>query len=501
MKRSLFCLLAAAILLVRPHSARAADAGRQADAWVPTLSPIENPSPSELASVVARFTSDRDALSRHYDAPHSPDRRAALRDFTKAWQTHLETIDFESLGVEGRIDWILLATRLRHDQRLLDREEKRLAEAAPLLPFAPAILGLADARRRLDTADPKDVAKTLADIDAQIEKARKAVEAGLPSEPGKDSAAAKPAPNAAAALVPLKPTKIVAYRSAAMAKELRETLTSWFHYYDGYDPLFSWWCEAPYKKADGDLEKYVKFLREKVVGGKEGDDEPIVGDPIGREAIQEDLADEMIPYTPEELIAIAEREFAWCEDEMKKASREMGFGDDWKKALEKVKTLHVEPGKQPDLVRDLHREAVDFVRAHDLVTVPPLADVDLAHGDDVARTAAGESVLPRRRGDPRLLPDGHHVGGRQAHEHARQQHPLLARHGVPRADPGPSPAGLHGGALQPAPRRLRTRRFSSKAGRCTGRCCSGTSVSRRRPRTASACCSGACTAARGSSSR
>ena len=377
MKRSFFCLLAAAILAVRPHTARAADTGPQADAWVPTLSPIENPSPSELASVVARFTSDRDALSRHYDAPHSPDRRAALREFTKAWLTQLDTIDFESLGVEGRIDWILLATRLRHDQRLLDREEKRLAGAAPLLPFGPAIFGLADARRRLDTVVPKDAAKALADISEQIEKIRKAVEAGLPSEAGKDSAAAKPAgtTTAAAAPAPLKPTKIVAYRSAAMAKELRATLTSWFHYYDGYDPLFSWWCEAPYKKADGELEKYVKFLREKVVGWKEGDDEPIVGDPIGREAIQEDLADEFIPYTPEELVAVAEREFAWCENEMKKASREMGFGDDWKKALEKVKTLHVEPGKQADLVRDIHREAVEFVRTHDLVTVPTLANI------------------------------------------------------------------------------------------------------------------------------
>jgi hypothetical protein len=59
---------------------------------------------------------------------------------------------------------------------------------------------------------------------------------------------------------------------------------------------------------------------------------------------------------------------------MPRASRDMGFGDDWKAALEKVKTLHVEPGKQTDLVRDLAREAVAYVRSRDLVTVPPLAD-------------------------------------------------------------------------------------------------------------------------------
>lgn len=81
----------------------------------------------------------------------------------------------------------------------------------------------------------------------------------------------------------------------------------------------------------------------------------------------------MIPYTPEELIALANKEYAWCETEMKKASRDLGYGDDWKKALEHVKTLHVEPGKQPEMVRDLALEAIKYVEDHDLVTVPKLA--------------------------------------------------------------------------------------------------------------------------------
>jgi hypothetical protein len=35
----------------------------------------------------------------------------------------------------------------------------------------------------------------------------------------------------------------------------------------------------------------------------------------------EELAFEMIPVHAEELVAIANKEFAWCEAEMKKASR------------------------------------------------------------------------------------------------------------------------------------------------------------------------------------
>jgi uncharacterized protein (DUF885 family) len=104
-----------------------------------------------------------------------------------------------------------------------------------------------------------------------------------------------------------------------------------------------------------------------------GDSSDIVGDPIGREALLSELRSEMIPYTPEEIIAIGEKEMAWCENEMKKASRELGYGDDWHKALEHVKNLYVEPGKQPQMIRDLALEAIKFVEDNNLVTVPELA--------------------------------------------------------------------------------------------------------------------------------
>jgi uncharacterized protein (DUF885 family) len=95
----------------------------------------------------------------------------------------------------------------------------------------------------------------------------------------------------------------------------------------------------------------------------------ILGQPIGRDALILNLADEFIPYTPEQLIALADQQYAWCEAEMKKASNVLGFGDDWKAALEKVKTLHVEPGRQPDVIRDLLRQALVFIHANDLLSV------------------------------------------------------------------------------------------------------------------------------------
>ena len=334
------------------------EAKAEVAAYVPALAPLVGAKSSELSEVVERFTTDRAALLRRYHVEYSPVRRAALREFHSAWQARLRELNFDALGQNGRIDYTLLRHRFGYELALLDREEKIVAEAAPLVPFAPATVELQEARRNLESINPSAVAQALANLQTDIEKTLKAVEAGLKPD-GAEGA--------------IKATKIVAYRATLILDAHKRTLEQWFKYYDGYHPLFSWWASAPYKKVDQALAAYLKLLRERVIGIKEGEDEPIIGYPIGRDALVADLGFEMIPYTPEQLITIAEREFAWCEAEMKNAAREMGFGDDWKAALEKVKQLHVEPGAQPDLIRDLAVEAIEFVEKNNLVTVPPLA--------------------------------------------------------------------------------------------------------------------------------
>ena len=110
---------------------------------------------------------------------------------------------------------------------------------------------------------------------------------------------------------------------------------------------------------------------------RKADTSGITGAARGRAGLLQDLADEMIPYSPEQLIVLAEQEFAWCDREMRQASREMGFGDDWKQALEKVKGMHVEPGRQPAAIRDMLFEAIDYVRGRGLITVPQIAGESL----------------------------------------------------------------------------------------------------------------------------
>ena len=317
---------------------------------------------SELASLVDRYNLDRGALLRRYDVKYSPERYQRFTKFYQDWQQDLTRVKFDSLSTEGRIDCTLMRARLEYELRLLAREQRWVSEAASLATFAPTITGLLEARGRLQTMDAAKTATALDRLSRDIDTATKALDAA--AKPGAVTTVSDPA----------RARQINAYRAAEILSSLRDDLTAWNRYYAGYDPMYTWWAAKPYAQADKALAAYIKVLREKIVGYKEGDDEPVIGNPIGKAALVEDHASEFIPYSPEDLLAIAEREFAWCDREMLKAAREMGFGDDWRAALEKVKTLHAEPGKQTDLVRDQAREAVEYVTRRDLVTVPPLAD-------------------------------------------------------------------------------------------------------------------------------
>jgi hypothetical protein len=316
---------------------------------------------SELAALVDRYNADRAMLFRRYDIEFSPERYARLMKFYKDWQQELARRTFEELGVEGRVDHTALKARLEYELRLLEREQRWVTEASSLIPFAPAITGLLEARGRLEAMDATRTATAVDKLARDIDAATASV--GAPARVATVTGVSDP----------VRARQINAMRAAEILSSLRGDFTAWNRYYAGYDPMFNWWVAKPFANADRALAAYIRVLREKVVGYKEGEDEPIIGNPIGKAALEEDLKSEFIPYTPEDLLAIAEREFAWCDREMLKASREMGFGDNWKAALEKVKTLHAEPGKQTDMVRDQAREAIEYVTKRDLVTVPPLA--------------------------------------------------------------------------------------------------------------------------------
>src|SRR5260370_32881750 len=363
--------------------------------------PAEAKAPeSEMRAIIEYYVVDRGSLARSYPVASSPARRDRFRKFYADDVERIQKLDFESMSQEGKVDYVLFKNHPEHELRQLDIEEKQLAEIQPLIPFARTIVDLEEARRRMEPIDSARTAVTLNNLKKQVDDTRRLVEAGL-----------RPGDNADA----IHGKKTVAFRAVNAINSLRGNLRNWYTFYNGYDPVFAWWNEEPYKSLDEALNAYAIFLSERVVGvrmattqtqggqrpggaggataggggvggqggggfqrpgattARPGDTSDIVGDPIGREALLSELQSEMIPYTPEELIALANKEMAWCENEMKKASRDLGYGDDWKKALEHVKNEYVEPGKQADMIRNLTLEPLPSADDHDLVTLPRLA--------------------------------------------------------------------------------------------------------------------------------
>lgn len=310
----------------------------------------QNSQTSEIHDLMVNYDADRGSLSRFYFLPGSPERRERLHSFYQEYLEKLNAINFDEISQSGKVDYILLKNRLLRQIDLI-QDERKYHQALPLyVEYLKPIYEIEQKRRRGLQLDAAQVAATYDRINSGIKE--------LMNNPQK-----LPGLNQYEGLL-----------MQDVVKGHQMALKSISEFYSGYDPLFTWWVPKPQEALEKTLQSYNKFLQTKIVGLPKDDGSGIIGNPIGKEAIIKELNAEFIPYSPEELIQIAEKQFAWCEKEMLKASRDLGFGENWKAALEKVKTLYVPAGQQPQAMLDLYHQSIDFIKQRDLITIPPLAE-------------------------------------------------------------------------------------------------------------------------------
>ncbi len=321
---------------------------------------------SETAGLVTQYTQDVRAI-QHFYSPmlrqgrgfsnsvsvlNSPEQRKRLTTLDQGYLARLAKLDFNAMSIYGKVDYILLKRTIEDHLLTLSQEEKQYAGVTKYLPFADKIYDLEKMRRRGAKVDGQQVAGTLNELVGQVEATAETVKK----------------------LESLD--KSEADFGEEAIKGLKTRLKGTYDFYAGYDPLFSWWVPAPYATLDsllGALGKGIKSKGKLVTSQKE-DKSGIRGVPIGRQELIRQLKTEMIPYTPEELIRLANQEFAWCDAELLKASQEMGFGQEWKKAQEKVKNSYVPAGSQPELILKLYNDAKDFITKNNLYNYPEIAD-------------------------------------------------------------------------------------------------------------------------------
>ncbi|SEK34682.1 DUF885 family protein [Parapedobacter koreensis] len=317
---------------------------------------------TEVSGLVTQYGQDERAIEYFYGpmaasfgrgggaTVHSPDQLARLEALNKEYLSKLQALDFNAFSIYGQVDYILLKRKIERSQEALAAEKSNYGKIIQRIPFADSIYAFEQFRRRGTAVDGEAIASSLHGALQQLQQAQAALD-------GENTIDGE-----------------LADYAVGVVQDLKVRLKNAFDFYNGYDPLFTWWVPEPYKALDTAMQAYAKRIGSKSDAKPFDDGSNIGGKPIGREAFAKALLDDMIPYTPEELLKLADKEFAWCEAELLKASREMGFGDDWKAAQEKVKNSYVAPGKQPELIIKLYKDANDFIKANDLVTMPPLSE-------------------------------------------------------------------------------------------------------------------------------
>jgi len=305
---------------------------------------------ASMDTLIYRYQADEESLARKYTLRESDVYYNRMERFYAQWAEALDALRFESFSQSAQVDYLLLKNRIAERRARLQRQSAEYKAIKPLVPFSETAQNLITERQRGATLNGKAVAQTFAALGNEI----KALEKSLAQKPK----------------MPLGQAKYAARVVQGFSAGLQEMVK----FYATYDPLFTWWTKAPFEGVVAALKNYASALEAwNVPDNTKDDGTGIVGRPIGAEEFTKSLQFAMIAYTPEELIAIGNEEFRWCEKEMLKAAQDMGFGNDWKAALEKVKNDYVAPGEQPALINTLAEEAIEYVEKNNLVTVPAIA--------------------------------------------------------------------------------------------------------------------------------
>ena len=306
----------------------------------------------KMPFLLQQYQADKGSLERFYVIDASPERRNRFIEFNKEYLNKLTTYSFNALSQSDKVDYLLFKSQLNANLTDLNEEEANYQKTKNWVDFASIIYAQEKARRRGASIDGEKTALSWNHLNKELlVKIMELEKAPLLAKP-------------------------MAMYINITIKGYKKALKSINDFYNGYDPMYSWWTAQSLKKLDSAFDQYQQLVikRTDAATSQKLDKSGIVGNPIGADAIENSLHNAFVPYNAQELIKIAEKEFAWCDAEMLKASRELGYGDNWKAALEKVKNTYVPVGKQPEMIMDLYNQSIDFIKKNDMITIPPLAE-------------------------------------------------------------------------------------------------------------------------------
>ncbi|KAJ8110931.1 hypothetical protein OPT61_g6352 [Boeremia exigua] len=324
-----------------------------------TTKAVQLPEPKETPTIqttIQTFTADLADIQSFLSISISQTRANKVEEFLTSTLASLsKNFEFDLLCQNEQVDYLLLQSHVRRLLHQCKAATKKVHTAKDLGLFGDWVevcVNFVETRHNVGRQSGRQIAIALQSAEQGINRLLCLLDSKDSFEDSKE--------------------RSILFWTIGKFEELQRALEEAVGFYQGYDPVISWWIEKPWETLSTKLTALASALGKKTGIDGSGSADDIVGDPIGREALLQELEAEWIAYTPEELVGIAEEEFKWCEDEMEHASTALGF-DQPQEALEHVKNTFVEPGEQTFVVRDLADEAVAYVERHDLITVPTVA--------------------------------------------------------------------------------------------------------------------------------
>jgi len=305
---------------------------RQPITPVVTRKPIQPPEPKETPTVqttIQTFTADLADIQSFLSISFSTSRANKVEELLKSALASLfKNFDFDLLCPNEQVDHLLLQShikRLLHQEKAAARKLRAAKAQGFFGDWVDVCIHFVETRHNVSRQSGRQIATALQSAEQDIDRLLHGLNFETSFKGDKE--------------------RFIMFWTIARFEELQTALQEAVGFYQGYDPVISWWIEKPWEALSTKLVALISALGKKTGIDGSGSADDIVGDPIGREALLQELEAEWVAYTPEELVRIAEEEFKWCEDEMRKASKALGF-DRPQEALEHVKNTFVEPGEQ-----------------------------------------------------------------------------------------------------------------------------------------------------------
>lgn len=305
---------------------------------------------SSLEGFCIKLTENEKALNRLYFNPYTPERIERFNKFYNKELAALNEFDYSIFNVQTQVDYHLLKNTLRSKIEQNNQNNKVREELGSWINYDLELYKLLTKRNRGKKLNAEEVAQTFENISEILKIQSKKL-------------ASKKYPF----------NRRLANGANSIVKKQLQTLRHIHSFYNGYDPNYTWWVKVPFQKLENQLTEYQKIVADNINDKLSNDPSGIIGTPIGEEELARQLERAFIPYSAEQLIDIAKKEFDWCKKERNKLTNQLGLKK-WKDALEKLKNTSVKVGDQPEMILGLYNESIAFVKAKNLITIPKLAE-------------------------------------------------------------------------------------------------------------------------------